>query len=111
MFPRNPEKGLAFSSQKRRHIVATQQHRYSPQSGTELDKTEARQGNSKKTNFRVLLTSLLLAAVAGIILVSAFWRATPPAMDRSSGGRLEEQGTAPAAAPESPAKPAPATAP
>ena len=67
-----------------------------------LDTTDARQGNRKTMNLRVLFGSLVLAAIAGLILVSAFWNATPTSMDA----------TAPAAptaatAPVEPVKPAP----
>ena len=77
--------------------MVRQPHRYSPVQGVELNKTEARQANSKTMNVRVLLASLLLATVSGAILIAAFWRATTPAMDHSSGGLLESTGPAPAA--------------
>ena len=52
-----------------------------------LDTTEARQGNRKMANMRVLLGSLLLALIFGIILVTAFWRVTPPSMDADSNSQ------------------------
>ena len=79
-----------------------------------LDPTESRQGNRKRTNFRVLVWSMLLAILVGVVLVAGFWRATPPAMDYSSGGKLSEStggkpapATTPNAAPQTP----PATTP
>jgi len=51
-----------------------------------LGPTEARQASPQRMNLRVLIGSLLLATVVGGALVAAFWYATPPAMDASSGG-------------------------
>lgn len=62
-----------------------------------LDPTEARQASPQRMNFRVLSGSLLLAAIVGAALVTAFWYVTPPAMDRSSGG---SQAVAPGTPPE-----------
>ncbi len=71
-----------------------------------LDPTESRQGSPRKMNLRVLIFSLAIAAAAGIVLVSAFWRSTPTTMDYSSGGKLgESTGTSAPAAPDA-AKPA-----
>ena len=72
--------------------------------------TESRQATPRKMNFRVLLVSMTIAVVAGIILVAAFWRATPTAMDYSSGGKLEEQTPTPQSEPAAqPTTPAPST--
>lgn len=90
-------------------MATPHQHQYSPTRGEELDTTEATQANRKMTSFRVLMTSMILAAVVGIVLVAAFWKSTPPAMDRSSGGKLGE--SAPVTAPPKPATPPPATTP
>ncbi len=51
-----------------------------------LGPTEARQASPQRMNLRVLIGSLLLATVVGGALLAAFWYATPPAMDASSGG-------------------------
>ncbi|HET6389718.1 hypothetical protein [Hyphomicrobium sp.] len=71
--------------------------------------TETRQATPRKGNFRVLVASMVLAVAVGIVLVAAFWRTTPTAMDYSSGGKLEERAPtpqeAPAAKPETPAAP------
>jgi hypothetical protein len=50
------------------------------------DPTDARQASPRKSNFRVLLVSMVLAIVVGIVLVTAFIRSTPPKVDASSGG-------------------------
>ncbi len=78
-----------------------------PRAQRAYDATEARQANPKKTNFRVLLASMTIAVVVGIVLVAAFWRTTPTAMDYSSGGKLEER--TPTPQPTTPAPTAPAT--
>ena len=51
---------------------------------TVIDTTDARQGNRKTMNLRVLFGSLVLAAIAGLILVTAFWNATPTSMDATA---------------------------
>ena len=66
-----------------------------------LDTTEARQGNSKKDNLRVLLGSLLLALIVGTILIGTFWKATPPAMDaKNQPSSTTTQPTTPSPSPQ-----------
>lgn len=68
---------------------------------TVLDTTDARQGDRKGMNLRVLFGSLVLAFIVGLVLVSAFWTATPPSMDATAPA------SPPAAtAPVEPVKPA-----
>ncbi len=77
-----------------------------------LEPTEARQASPRKMNLRVLIGSMALAVVVGVILVTGFWRATPPRQDASSGGNPSQntqQTTtpSPATTPEAPAPTAP----
>ena len=46
-----------------------------------LDTMQARQASPRRMNLRVLLWSMLAAALIGFVMVSMFWKATPPAMD------------------------------
>ena len=45
-----------------------------------LSPTEATQASRRRANFRVLIISLLLAAVAGMILYAYFYAHTPAPM-------------------------------
>ena len=46
-----------------------------------LDTTQARQASPRRMNLRVLLWSMLAAAIIGFVMVSMFWKATPAGMD------------------------------
>ncbi|MET0639254.1 MAG: hypothetical protein ABWZ19_04470 [Hyphomicrobium sp.] len=77
-----------------------------------MEPTDARQGNRKKGNFRVLLTSMALAVAVGVVLVAGFWHETPPAVDASSGGNPSQNtGQSPTTAPATPTTPESAPAP
>ena len=85
---------------------------------TILDTTDARQGNSRKMNLRVLFVSLLLGLIAGLVLVGAFWKVTPSSMDATAPPPVAsvplEQSKPDARLPQNPASetaPAPAARP
>lgn len=56
-----------------------------PQFGSErttvVSPTDAKQGNKKRMNFRVLVTSLIGITILGAILLFVFFKSTPPGMD------------------------------
>jgi hypothetical protein len=75
-----------------------------------LTTNEARQANGKTSNFRVLLSSLTLAALAGLLLVGYFWLTTPNSMQGVPAGDQTEL-TVPRDAPVAPLEAKPTTPP
>jgi hypothetical protein len=73
-----------------------------------LDTTEARQASPRRMNLRVLFWSMLAAAIIGFVMVSMFWKATPPAMDaQNPAAATSVQSPANQAVPAIPAPAAP----
>lgn len=55
-----------------------------------ISTTDARQGNAKESNLRVLTMSLVMAVAVGALLVGAFWFTTSADIDASSGAPAGE---------------------
>lgn len=70
--------------------------------------TEAKQGNRKRMNLRVLIGSMIGITLLGAILLFAFFKATPPGMDASPTNA--ETQSAPAAETTAPDAVSPPTA-
>lgn len=76
---------------------------------TVVSPTDAKQGNRKRMNLRVLLGSLVGITLLGALLLTVFFKATPPGMDATPTGAEAPASTAPAEPP--PATPAPEATP
>jgi hypothetical protein len=79
-----------------------------------IEPTDARQASPKKSNFRVLIGSMVLAIVVGVVLVVGFWFKTPASVDASSGGNPDQntqQAAEPASSGGADSTPAPAPSP
>jgi hypothetical protein len=74
---------------------------------TVVTDTQAKQGNKKTTNFRVLAISLLLAVIVGTALITGFWTSTPNELESPLGSQPSQ--TAPTPAPETTAPATPGT--
>lgn len=83
--------------------------RYSPTEGEVLGTTDARQANSRKMTFRILIfsTALIILIFAGFVF--GFFNATPPDMDARTTPGVEGQasGNSPPATKPLPAVPGP----
>ena len=76
---------------------------------TVVSPTDAKQGNKKRMNLRVLFGSLIGITILGAILLTVFFKATPPGMDATPTGAEAPATTAPAE--PAPAAPAPEATP